>query len=123
MEKVPKVSQLLPACFQFLDWDQTFRCCLYPRARRGEFSPTYSIIQLIYSTTVASVSAEERSDIFSPTVSLLTLSPAPPHTVVCINQEQITVIPPNVVVVWLALLLRIRVVPGSNLGPETGYTD
>jgi hypothetical protein len=27
---------------------------------------------------------------------------------------------PNVVVEWLILLLRIREVPGSNLGPETG---
>jgi hypothetical protein len=27
----------------------------------------------------------------------------------------------NVVVVWLAPLLYNRVVPGSNLGPETGY--
>jgi hypothetical protein len=24
---------------------------------------------------------------------------------------------------WLAFLLRIREVPGSNLGPETGYPD
>jgi hypothetical protein len=24
---------------------------------------------------------------------------------------------------WLALLLRIWEVPGSNLGPETGYPD
>jgi len=24
---------------------------------------------------------------------------------------------------WLTLLLRIQEVPGSNLGPETGYTD
>jgi hypothetical protein len=24
---------------------------------------------------------------------------------------------------WLELLLRIREVPGTNLGPETGYTD
>jgi hypothetical protein len=30
---------------------------------------------------------------------------------------------PNVMVEWLALLLRIREVPGSNLGPETGYPD
>jgi hypothetical protein len=27
----------------------------------------------------------------------------------------------NVVVEWLALLLRIREIPGSNLSPETGY--
>jgi hypothetical protein len=30
---------------------------------------------------------------------------------------------PTVVVEWLTLLLRIREVPGSNLGPETGYSD
>jgi hypothetical protein len=30
---------------------------------------------------------------------------------------------PNVVVKWLALLLRIRKVPGSTLGPKTGYSD
>jgi hypothetical protein len=29
----------------------------------------------------------------------------------------------TVVVEWLALLLRIRKVPGSNLGLETGYPD
>jgi hypothetical protein len=29
----------------------------------------------------------------------------------------------NVVVEWLALLLPIREVPGSNLGPETGCPD
>jgi hypothetical protein len=29
----------------------------------------------------------------------------------------------NVVVKWLTLVLRIRDVPGSNLGPETGYPD
>jgi hypothetical protein len=29
----------------------------------------------------------------------------------------------NVAVLWLALLLHIRAVPGSNLGPETGYPD
>jgi hypothetical protein len=30
---------------------------------------------------------------------------------------------PNVVVEWLSLLLRIREVPISNFGPETGYPD
>jgi hypothetical protein len=30
---------------------------------------------------------------------------------------------PNEAAQWLALLLRIREVPGSSLGPETGYTD
>jgi hypothetical protein len=30
---------------------------------------------------------------------------------------------PNVVVEWLTHLLRIREVPGSNFGPETGYPD
>jgi hypothetical protein len=29
----------------------------------------------------------------------------------------------HVVIEWLALLLRIREVPGSNLGPESGYPD
>jgi hypothetical protein len=29
--------------------------------------------------------------------------------------------PRNVVVEWITLMLRIREVPGSNLGPETGY--
>jgi hypothetical protein len=29
----------------------------------------------------------------------------------------------NFVVEWLALLLRIREVPASNLGSETGYPD
>jgi hypothetical protein len=28
---------------------------------------------------------------------------------------------PNVVVVWLEIILHIREVPGSHLGPETGY--
>jgi hypothetical protein len=30
---------------------------------------------------------------------------------------------PNVVVEWVTPLLRIRNIPGSNLGPETGYLD
>jgi hypothetical protein len=30
---------------------------------------------------------------------------------------------PTAVVKWLTLLLRIREVPGSNLGPEAGYPD
>jgi hypothetical protein len=30
---------------------------------------------------------------------------------------------PNVVVEWLILLVCIQDVPGSNLGPEIGYTD
>jgi hypothetical protein len=30
---------------------------------------------------------------------------------------------PNVAVQWLTLLLRMREVSGSNLGPETGYPD
>jgi hypothetical protein len=29
----------------------------------------------------------------------------------------------NITVEWLALLLCIREVPGSNLGPETGYPE
>jgi hypothetical protein len=29
----------------------------------------------------------------------------------------------NVLVEWLTLLLNIREIPGSNLGPETGYPD
>jgi hypothetical protein len=33
------------------------------------------------------------------------------------------IIEPNVVVEWLTFLLRIREVPGSNLGPELGYPD
>jgi hypothetical protein len=32
-------------------------------------------------------------------------------------------LPSNFVVEWFTLLLRIREVPGSNLGSETGYTD
>jgi hypothetical protein len=34
-----------------------------------------------------------------------------------------TFVGPNVVVEWLTLLLRIREAPGSNLGPEIGYSD
>jgi hypothetical protein len=30
---------------------------------------------------------------------------------------------PKVILEWLALLLRIREVPGSNLGLKTGYPD
>jgi hypothetical protein len=30
---------------------------------------------------------------------------------------------PNAVVEWLIILLRIKGVPGSNLGPETGYPE
>jgi hypothetical protein len=30
---------------------------------------------------------------------------------------------PNVVIERLTLLFRFREVPGSNLGPETGYSD
>jgi hypothetical protein len=85
MEKVPNISQLSPASFKILEWVYTFRCRLYPRTPWGGFSTTYFIILLIYSTTVASVSAEERTNIFTPTVSFLTLSPVPPHTAVCIN--------------------------------------
>jgi hypothetical protein len=32
-------------------------------------------------------------------------------------------VPPNVVVEWVTPLLRIREVPGSNIAPETGYSD
>jgi hypothetical protein len=32
-------------------------------------------------------------------------------------------IKPNVLVKWLTFLLRILEVPGSNLGPQTGYRD
>jgi hypothetical protein len=39
------------------------------------------------------------------------------------NSDFLEVVPPNVVVEWLALLLCIREVPDSNLGPETGYPD
>jgi hypothetical protein len=31
--------------------------------------------------------------------------------------------PPNVALKWLTFLLRMPVVRGSNLGPETGYPD
>jgi hypothetical protein len=34
-----------------------------------------------------------------------------------------TSVGPNVIVEWLALVLCIREVPGSNLGTETGYPD
>jgi hypothetical protein len=30
---------------------------------------------------------------------------------------------PKVVIEWLKLLLHIQEVPGSNLGPETGYPE
>jgi hypothetical protein len=29
----------------------------------------------------------------------------------------------NVMIEWLTILLRIREVPGSNFGQETGYPD
>jgi hypothetical protein len=45
-----------------------------------------------------------------------------PYQALEIRQAQETVIP-DVMVEWLALLLRIREVPGSNLGPETDYPD
>jgi hypothetical protein len=32
-------------------------------------------------------------------------------------------LPPNVEVEWLTLLLRIREVRGSNLGPDSGYPE
>jgi hypothetical protein len=32
-------------------------------------------------------------------------------------------VPPKVVVEWLALLILIREIRGSNLGPYTGYTE
>jgi hypothetical protein len=32
------------------------------------------------------------------------------------------IVKPNVVVEWWSFLLRIREIPGTNLGPETGYT-
>jgi hypothetical protein len=30
---------------------------------------------------------------------------------------------PNLAAEWLALLLKIREVPGTNLGPQTDYPD
>jgi hypothetical protein len=30
---------------------------------------------------------------------------------------------PKVLAEWLTLLLRIREIPGSNIGPEIGYPD
>jgi hypothetical protein len=36
------------------------------------------------------------------------------------NNNMVT---PNVIVEWLTILLRIREVSGSNLGPETSYPD
>jgi hypothetical protein len=38
----------------------------------------------------------------------------------CVKHETFS---PNVVLERLALLLRIREVPGLNFGPETGYPD
>jgi hypothetical protein len=35
----------------------------------------------------------------------------------------LTLISPNVVVEWLTLLIHIREVPGSNIGPETVYPE
>jgi hypothetical protein len=40
-----------------------------------------------------------------------------------LNKKQQDTNTPHVVVQWLTFLLRIREVPGSNLGPETGYHD
>lgn len=40
-----------------------------------------------------------------------------------INDSSATSQPPSVVVDWLTLLLRVREAPGTNPGPETGYSD
>jgi hypothetical protein len=47
----------------------------------------------------------------------------PSNNLLMINFTTLDLIGPNVVVEWLVLLLCIREVPGSNLGPETGYPD
>jgi hypothetical protein len=39
------------------------------------------------------------------------------------NRQLSLFYPPNVRAEWLALLLCIWEIPGSNLGPETGYPD
>jgi hypothetical protein len=45
------------------------------------------------------------------------------HVIYLSQDGNYDAVSPNVVVEWLAFLLRIREVPGSNLGPETGYPD
>jgi hypothetical protein len=42
------------------------------------------------------------------------------HLILSTHSQPIS---PNVAVVWLTFLVRTREVPGSNLGPETGYLD
>jgi hypothetical protein len=45
-------------------------------------------------------------------------------TIIALMMETVsTCETPNVVVEWPTILLRVREVPGSNLGPETGYPD
>jgi hypothetical protein len=39
------------------------------------------------------------------------------------EQTSIRIETPNVMVEWLALLPHVREVPGSDLGPETGYPE
>jgi hypothetical protein len=45
------------------------------------------------------------------------------QTTALIRYKFLSPIPPNIVVEWLQLLLRIREVPNSILGPETSYLD
>jgi hypothetical protein len=47
-----------------------------------------------------------------------------PHSLLLIPLKALSIFAsPNVVVEWLTLLLRIREISGSNLGPKTGYPD
>jgi hypothetical protein len=55
-------------------------------------------------------------------VQLVNKSPTFYGTRISLQRSQETKTP-NVVVEWLTLMLRIKEVPASNPGPETGYPD
>jgi hypothetical protein len=46
-----------------------------------------------------------------------------PHKITLISTCAVTIVTLNVVVECSTLLLRIRKVPGLNVGPETGYPE
>jgi hypothetical protein len=56
-------------------------------------------------------------------VSCCGFAPGSVHVGFVVGKEVRGHVLPNIVVEWLTLLLRIREVPGSNLGPQTGHTD
>jgi hypothetical protein len=47
----------------------------------------------------------------------------PPRMIGPLHKYKAYKLPSNIVVEWITFFLHIREVPGSKVGPETGYPD